>query len=95
MRKNLKNISKKFGDYKKVRIFAARFERDTVKNKFIEKTVRTSTSKYREKRFNRERRFLSWPDGRGELKKESASGATKNYMIYYTMKSLILAQDER
>ena len=40
------------------------------KNKFIEKTVRTSTSKYREKRFNRERRFLFRPYGLEEIEEK-------------------------
>ena len=72
-----------------MRTFAAPFEKRVLAReyeKFIEKTDYCTRSKYRENTIYREALIL--------LKELEVSGQTEKYRKY-TMKSLILAQDER
>ena len=82
---NLKNFAKRFGELKIMRTFAAPFEKRVYK-KFIEKTDYCTRSKYRENTIYREALI--------SLEIRSVRDKLRIY-IYYTMKSLILAQDER
>ena len=80
-------MSKKFGELKLMRTFATRLRKNG-NNKFIEKTVNCTRSKYREyNKIYREALIL--------LGIISVRDKLRNLYKKYTMKSLILAQDER